>query len=316
MHERRTPTRCSCPAAKSESGPPGRRDGTAGRLLHAADPARAGPARPGHRRHRRGIRGRQPLRAARATGRTSRGRPPPPARTSSTPSPRSSASRTAHAHGAVHALPLQGRVPGDGDAHPDQRDHARTRGPVAARRPTRSRRSGRCTASSTSAAPSTASRWPSPASARPTSTRPTRRAAFADFNRPSKVKNVQDFQQRRLEDRLHLQLVLRRRQGHRLLQLGRQPRSGPTGSSSDLPELGHRRVRLEGLRTRPSRPPTYTPVRRAPAGRSTRATSRPGTTSRRPASPPPTATASYGPIYRSQSLDVADRRSGSPAAAR
>ena len=75
--------------------PPGRRDGPAGRLLHAADPARAGPARARHRRPGRRLRGRQPLRAARAAARTTPGRPPRRARTSSTRSPRSSASPTA-----------------------------------------------------------------------------------------------------------------------------------------------------------------------------------------------------------------------------
>ncbi len=61
---------------------------------------------------------------------------------------------------------------------------------------------------------------------------------FADFNRPSKIENVQDFQRAAVEDRLHLQLALRRRPGHRLLQLGRQPRSAPTGSSFAVPNWG------------------------------------------------------------------------------
>ena len=91
---RATRTRCWS-RAPSRVRPPAGRDGPPGRLLHAPDPDRGGPARPGHRRPGRRLRRRQPLRAARARPATSPGRPPPRARTSSTPWPSSSASRTA-----------------------------------------------------------------------------------------------------------------------------------------------------------------------------------------------------------------------------
>ncbi len=65
------------------------------------------------------------------------------------------------------------------------------------------------------------------------------------------------------EDRLHLQLVLRRRPRHRLLQLGRQSRAG-AGRQLRRAQLGHRRLRLAGLQPRRTRPP---PTRRRPSTR-------------------------------------------------
>ena len=65
------------------------------RLLQPADPDGDRPARPGHRRPRRGLQRREPLRDARPRAATTPGARPPRARTSSTPSPSTCASRAA-----------------------------------------------------------------------------------------------------------------------------------------------------------------------------------------------------------------------------
>ena len=101
-----------------------------------ADPDGGGPARPRHRRPRRRLPRRQPRTCCSAAGRTTPGRRPRPARTSSTPSRRSSASPTARPPTVSRPLPLQGRVPADGDAHARQPWSRRTR-------PTRRRRGPR-----------------------------------------------------------------------------------------------------------------------------------------------------------------------------
>ena len=59
--------------------------------------------------------------------------------------------------------------------------------------------------------------------ARPTCTSSTRRPASPQFNDPAEMRDPAGLLQRRRQGRLHVQLVLRQRQAHRLLQLGREP---------------------------------------------------------------------------------------------
>ena len=51
-------------------------------------------------------------------------------------------------------------------------------------------------------------------------------AGFMDFNDPAAVRDAESFQRGREQDRLHVQLVLRRRREDRLLQLRREPGAG------------------------------------------------------------------------------------------
>ena len=292
-------------AAKSESGPPGRRDGPAGRLLHAADPGREGPARPRHRRRRRGVRRRQPVRAARPRpglrvvgdlGRPGHHR-----------HLRREAVRAGRlgADGAVDALPVQGRVPRRWRrSRATNDDHAEPGRPVAARRPTRSRRSARCTASSHKRGTvGRAAGRVRAASARRTSTRPTRRAAFAELEpalarcRTSRTSSTSCS---KINFTFNWFYADDRDIGY--FNSGDNPERAD-GVDSDLPELGHRRVRLEGLGTPTIHTADYTPVRRSTRRRSTRTTSPPGTTSRRPATTPPTASGATGRSTARRSLD-------------
>ena len=127
--------------------PPGRRDGPAGRLLHAADPGRDGPARPRHRRRGRGVRRHQPVRAAgprpglRLVGDLGGPGHHRHVRREALRAGRLRAGR------AVDALPLQGRVPRDGDPHARRTTSRPTRATRRRPRPTRCRRSAPCTAS-------------------------------------------------------------------------------------------------------------------------------------------------------------------------
>ena len=90
------------------------------------------------------------------------------------------------------------------------------------------------------------------------------------------------------QHRLHVQLVLHRRQAHRLLQLGQQPGAGE----------GHDRPAADGVdqASGATSTPTSTPraTRRSPSIRrsSTSRCSRAGTTARPPATPAPTRTCS------------------------
>ena len=96
------------------------------------------------------------------------------------------------------------------------------------------------------------------------------RPASWTSTRPRQITGPRDFQRAARDDRLHVQLVLRRRRAHRLLQLRREPGA----------REGHRPQLPGRARSSSGRAGTRTPGRRAsrgfdaaPAGRSTRRTS-------------------------------------------
>ena len=106
------------------------------------------------------------------------------------------------------------------------------------------------------------------ACARPTSTRSTRPAG-SRLQRPRQDAATPRLPAGGGEDRLHVQLALRRRPAHRVLQLGRQP--GPRGRRRpDWPDSA-RRVRVEGLRPRPQHGDVHAASRSTPRS-STRTT--------------------------------------------
>ena len=105
--------------------------------------------------------------------------------------------------------------------------------------------------------------------ARPTCTSSTRRPASTCSTSPAQMRNPQDFFHAAVPDRLHVQLVLHRRQAHRLLQLGPQP--GPRAAHRPaVPELV---ARTPGAATRrsaqmtPAEPDRAADTRRAPTRR-------------------------------------------------
>ena len=119
----------------------------------------------------------------------------------------------------------------------------------------------------------------------------------------------QDFQRAALEDRLHVQLVLRRRPStSRYFNSG----ANPVRAAGHRPRLpGRRRASSGRAGTRTPGQPTYTPVRAAPAGRSTRRTSTNWNNKQAQGLPrAPTTNCGYGSIYRSQLLDDRDRSRG------
>ena len=220
-------------SAPSRSRPPARRLRPADRLLRAADPDGAGHPRAGHRRPRRGVvpgvnlyvqlgRGRDYSWSATSAGRDiidtfavelcEPGGSPPTLVPDALPVPRPvPADRGARAHELL--VPNAGRPT-----------------PRAARRCAKRTRTG--SASSRPRRPSRASRSPTRACARPTCTRSTRRAGSATSTTRTGSRRPR-LPARGLEDRLHVQLVLRRRQAHRLLQLGQQPGAREGRRTSD-----------------------------------------------------------------------------------
>ena len=277
--------------ARLGNRPPDRRHGAAGRLLRPADPDGGGPARPGHRRARRGLPGREPLRAAR-------------------PRPRLRLER--------HDRDLR------------QRRHVR-RGPVPATTSTTCTRASACamekldrtntwTPNALDSTPpgcetltayrtvhgivyrarhaSTASRSPSPARARPTSTRRTRRWASPHSTTRASCTTRSSFQQAASDinfafnwsyiDSEHIAYYLS----------GWYPQRAPRHLAR-LPDPRHRPVRLAGLQpdlhTMPLLPFERAPERDRPA-----TTSCPGTTSRRRGWAAADDNYAYGPIYRAQ----------------
>ena len=107
------------------------------------------------------------------------------------------------------------------------------------RRPPPRRTSSRCcapgTASSSSAPRSAASRWRWCPSGRRTATRSTRCSASASSTTPASCTTPKSFQKAASQHRLHVQLVLRRRQGHLLLLL----RAAAEASKKVEPDLPH-----------------------------------------------------------------------------
>ena len=71
-------------------------------------------------------------------------------------------------------------------------------------------------------------------------------AGFLEFNDPEKIRSAADFQRAAEQDRLHVQLALRRLAPDRLLQLGREP-GARQGHRPRLPRLGHAQVRVARL---------------------------------------------------------------------
>ena len=74
---------------------------------------------------------------------------------------------------------------------------------------------------------------------------------FADWNNPDEIADAQDFMQAANKIDLHLQLVLRRRQAHRLLQLRRQPGARPSDVDPNLPRSASNAVPVAELRPGP-----------------------------------------------------------------
>ena len=200
-----------------------------------------------------------------AAARTSPGRRPRPARTSSTPSPRSSASPTAPSRTCsrrtTSTRASAGRwrssracnniTPNPGDPSPPETytlEAQRTVHGIVYKR-------GTVDGQPVAFARQRSTYFHEADSAR----------AFSALNRPSKVQNVEDFQQVDVQDQLHLQLVLRGRPGHRLLQLRRQPGArrraptptSPTGAPASTTGRAGRTTFTDGR---------LHAVRRAPAG--------------------------------------------------
>ena len=171
-------------------------------------------------------------------------------------------------------------------AHAGEQHHAERRATPRRPRPTRSRRSAPCTASSTSAAPWTDSRSRSRASARPTSTRPTRpaRSPPSTARRRSRTSRTSSASMHKINFTFNWFYADDRDIGY--FNSGDNPVRA-AGADPDFPNWGTGEYDWQGWethlqdrrRTRPSRS-----TRRW----STRTTSRPGTTSRRPATTPPT----------------------------
>ena len=253
----RCPTRCSSrapsrrPATRSPSS--ARRSATSRPQILMEEDLHA----PGHRRARRAPSPASTSTSSSAAAATTRGARPRPARTSSTPSRCRSATTTHYrfrgqclADRDARAHQLAGRRTSADQTPPGtQTLHAAAHQARPRRRPRHRTRASRCC---------------SPCCARPTSTRSTPPRGFSDFNDPDKIHDASDFQRAAVEDRLHVQLALRRRQAHRLLQLRQQP------GARD----GHHRPAADGRRPRSGRAATptlntadYTPPRPAPAGR-------------------------------------------------
>ena len=164
----------------------------------------------------------------------------------------------------VDALPLQGRVPADGDAHAGEQDHARTR---ATRAPpetfTLCRPSARCTGSSTSAAPSTATPV---AFAQQRSTyfhEADSARAFVGLNQPSKVQNAEDFQQVMNEINFTFNWFYADDRDIAYFNSGDNPVRA-AGADPDLPTWGTGEYDWQGWETTLQDRPTYTPFAEHP----------------------------------------------------
>ena len=232
----------------------------AGRLLQPADPDGAGRARPrergrpGDRRPGRRRSSASTSTSSSAAGATTPGARPPPARTSSTPSRSSSATprTTASAAAArpIEVLEKTNRwVPTLADqtkAGSQKLRAERTKlGLVAGR--------GKVKGKNVIFTKLRSTYFHEVDSA----------AGFMDFNTPEVVKDTGVLPARGREGRLHVQLVLRRRRAHRVLQLGPEPGAG----AEHRPRLpGGREPRVAGLEPGHLAGALH-PLRAAPAGR-------------------------------------------------
>ncbi len=262
-------TRCSSRGA-SPVGPPARRLRAAGRLLLAADPDGAGPARRPASTPAAPPSSASTSTCCSAAARTTRGRRPRRARTSSTPSPRRSASRAAASRRSTRCTTCgQGPVPRrsrcssrNNNMHPERRRPRARPETFDAARP-----SGRSTASSAHRGTVNGKPVAFAACARPTSTRPTRRSASRRSTTPRRCATPEELPGARRQDRLHLQLVLRRRPRHRVLQLRQQPGAAARAPTPSSRTWGTGELRLAGLGPRrPSTSPQRHFLRRPPAG--------------------------------------------------
>ena len=75
-------------------------------------------------------------------------------------------------------------------------------------------------------------------------------AGFMDFNTPTAITGPRVLPAGGEQDRLHVQLVLRRLRADRVLQLGREPACAPARIDHDLPVAGALRSGAAGTRTR------------------------------------------------------------------
>ena len=194
---------------------------------------------PGHRRARRGVPGRQPRTSSSATAATTPGARPRRARTSSTRSP-----------WTVRRRRLEGQLDSThymfrGQCLPmEVLERTNTWRPTRPTRRRRARETLRAERTKLGLVIARATIRGKPVAY--TQLRSTyfhevdSALGFADFNNPDQMKNAHDFQDAAYEDRLHVQLALRRRQGHRLLQLGQQPGPAPRASTRCCPSAACR----------------------------------------------------------------------------
>jgi hypothetical protein len=240
--------------------------GTAGRLLQPADPDGAGRARArrgraaGHRRARRLVRGREPVRAARARARLRverhvggpgqhrhvRARPLRAGRLAAEP--------------ALDALPLPRALPAGRGAGEDQPLDADAGRPDAGRR---AAAAGRAHAARARRGPRHGAR--AAGGVRPAALDLLPRGRLGrrvhGLQRPGGGARRRLVPARGAQDRLHVQLVLRRREADRLFQLGREP-GARAADRPRLPRARHaaqrvarvERVRAPSARDRPALP--------------------------------------------------------------
>ena len=209
-------------ARESETGRPIAVFGPQTGLLRAAAPARRGRARARDRRPRRDLRRHQPLRAARPRARLRLERH------------LGGPGHHRHVRGAalragrleadreLDALPLPRPVPAHRRAREDEQLDAERRGRHAAR--LRTLHAERTNLGLVAARGAVRGKPVAFTKLRVTYNHEADSAlGFVALNDPNTIKGAGRLQARRLEDRLHLQLVLHRPLAHRLLQLGQQP---------------------------------------------------------------------------------------------
>ena len=233
--DRRCPTRCCVSAREVGVGHPlavfGPQIGYFAPQILMEEDVHA----PGHRRPRRRLPRRQPLRRSSATAATTRGARPRPARTSSTRSRSTLCDPTAARRRSLDVLPRpvprRSRCSTATNSWTPERSPTRRRPAPRRCAPQRTKLglvAGRGTVKGKPVAYTRAARDLLP--------RGRLGARVHGLQRPrTRSTAPQDFQRAAVEDRLHVQLVLRRRQAHRLLQLGQQPGARARASTGQLP---------------------------------------------------------------------------------